>query len=137
MKVVRLSALRTGRLCPPGNIPGAHFCYRLSQPQDHSAAGMVMSMKNENDIIRNRIRELPACGVVPQPTAPPRNSTLMGLITRDIEFLILTAYWFSTYCLPCSRQTVSLSTAEQTVPVLINQISEITSTDHLTVNTFI
>jgi hypothetical protein len=26
MKVVRLSALRTGRLYPPGNMPGTHFC---------------------------------------------------------------------------------------------------------------
>ena len=26
MKVVRLSALRTGRLYPQGNIPGTHFC---------------------------------------------------------------------------------------------------------------
>ena len=26
MKVVRLSALRTGCLYPPGNIPGTHFC---------------------------------------------------------------------------------------------------------------
>ena len=26
MKVVRLSALCTGRLYPPGNIPGIHFC---------------------------------------------------------------------------------------------------------------
>jgi hypothetical protein len=26
MKVVRLSALRTGRLYPPRNIPGTHFC---------------------------------------------------------------------------------------------------------------
>jgi len=26
MKVVTLSALRTGRLYPPGNIPGTHFC---------------------------------------------------------------------------------------------------------------
>ena len=26
MKVIRLSALRTGRLYPPGNIPGTHFC---------------------------------------------------------------------------------------------------------------
>jgi len=26
MKVVRLSALGTGRLYPPGNIPGTHFC---------------------------------------------------------------------------------------------------------------
>ena len=26
MKVVRLSALRTGRIYSPGNIPGTHFC---------------------------------------------------------------------------------------------------------------
>jgi len=26
MKVVRLSALRTGQLYPPQNIPGTHFC---------------------------------------------------------------------------------------------------------------
>jgi hypothetical protein len=26
MKVVRLSDLHTGRLYPPGNIPGTHFC---------------------------------------------------------------------------------------------------------------
>jgi hypothetical protein len=26
MKVVRLSALGTSRLYPPGNIPGTHFC---------------------------------------------------------------------------------------------------------------
>jgi hypothetical protein len=37
MKVARLSALRTGRLYPPGNIPRAHFCSRLSQSQGHSA----------------------------------------------------------------------------------------------------
>jgi hypothetical protein len=37
-KVARLSALSTGRLYTPGNIPGTHFCYRLSRTQDHSAA---------------------------------------------------------------------------------------------------
>ena len=37
MKVIRLSALRTGRLYTTGNIPGTHFCYRLSRPQGHSA----------------------------------------------------------------------------------------------------
>jgi len=26
MNVVKLSALRTGRIYPPGNIPGTHFC---------------------------------------------------------------------------------------------------------------
>ena len=58
---------------PPGNIPGTHFCWRLSRPQGHSATGRVMSMKNSNDINRNRTRDFPACSAVPQPTAPPRS----------------------------------------------------------------
>ena len=45
MKVVSLSALRTGRLYPPENTPGTDFCYRLSRPQGHSAAGRIMSTK--------------------------------------------------------------------------------------------
>jgi hypothetical protein len=72
MKVVRLSALRTGRLYPPGIIPDTHFCWRLSQPQGHSAAGRIMSMKNSNDTIGNRTRYFPNCSAVPQLTAPPR-----------------------------------------------------------------
>ena len=72
MKVVRLSALRTGHLYPPGNIPGTHFCYRLSQPQGHGAARRIMSMKNSNDTIGNRTRDLPTCSTVPQPSAPLR-----------------------------------------------------------------
>jgi hypothetical protein len=31
---------------PPGNIPGTHFCQRLSRPQGHSATGRIMSTKN-------------------------------------------------------------------------------------------
>jgi hypothetical protein len=38
---VTLSALRAGRPVPPRKIPLAHFCYRLSQPQGHSAAGWI------------------------------------------------------------------------------------------------
>jgi len=30
-----------------------------------------MSMKNINDTIGNRTRDLPACSALPQPTAPP------------------------------------------------------------------
>jgi len=56
---------------PPRNIPGTHLCWRLSEPQGHSAAGSIMSMKNSNDIIGNRTRDLLACSAVPQPTAPP------------------------------------------------------------------
>jgi hypothetical protein len=33
-----------------------------------------MSMKNANDTIGNRTRDLPACRAVPEPTAPPRVS---------------------------------------------------------------
>jgi len=58
IKVVGLSALRFGHLFSPGNIPSTHFCYRLSRPQDHGAAG------------KNRTHNLPARGPVPQLSAP-------------------------------------------------------------------
>jgi len=75
IKVVTFWALRTRLLYPQGNIPGTHCCQRLSRPQRHSAAGRIMSMKNFNDIIRNRTRDLPACSAVPQPTAPPHTNS--------------------------------------------------------------
>jgi hypothetical protein len=48
----------------------------LNQPEGHSAAGRIMSMKNSNDTIGNRTHELPACSAVPQPTVPPRAPSL-------------------------------------------------------------
>ena len=72
MKVVRLPALGTGLLYPPGNIPDTHFCWKHCRPQVHSAAGRIMPIKNSNDIVWNRTRDLPACSAVPQATAPPR-----------------------------------------------------------------
>jgi hypothetical protein len=50
----------------PSKIPGTHFC----RPQGHSAAGWIRSIEKSNDLIGNRIRDLPACSVVPQPTPP-------------------------------------------------------------------
>ena len=64
MKVVRLSALRTGRLYPSKNIPDTHFCQGLSRLQGHTAAGRIISKKNSNDTIGNRTRDLPACSAV-------------------------------------------------------------------------
>ena len=55
---------------PPGNILGTHLCFRMSRPQGHSAAGRTMSIKNTNDTIGKRSRDLPVCSAVPQPTAP-------------------------------------------------------------------
>ena len=71
MKVARLSALRTG----------THFCQRLSRPQGHSVARRNMSMKNSNDTIGDRIRDLPACSAMLQPTAPPRTLTYRPITT--------------------------------------------------------
>jgi hypothetical protein len=46
-----LGTLRLGRLThraplPPGNVPGTHFCYRMSRPQGHGAFGRTLSLKN-------------------------------------------------------------------------------------------
>jgi hypothetical protein len=73
-QILRQSAHADGKVVSPthrqplpsGNIPGTHFRYRLSQNQGHSAAGRIMSMKNSNDIIGNRSRDLPVFSVVPQ-----------------------------------------------------------------------
>jgi hypothetical protein len=71
MRAVRLSAVHTGRLYPQGYNPGSHFYYGLSQPQGHISAGSMRPMKNPNDTIGNRTRDLPACIIVPLLSAPP------------------------------------------------------------------
>jgi hypothetical protein len=50
IKVVSLSALRTGRLNPPGKISGTHFYQRLSRPHGRR----FKSTKTSNDPIGNR-----------------------------------------------------------------------------------
>jgi hypothetical protein len=79
-KVVRFSAVCTGRLCHPGHIPGTHFCYRLSQPEDHR----IMSMKNSNDTIGNQTRDLPVCSTAPRTTAPPRGSSIIQVCETKV-----------------------------------------------------
>ena len=41
MKMVELSALSSGQLYTPGNILDTPFCYRLSRPKGHNAAGKL------------------------------------------------------------------------------------------------
>jgi hypothetical protein len=72
MKVVRLSALSTGHLYPPGNIPGTHLCWSLNRTQGHNVPRMIMSKKNYNDTTLNQTCDLPSCKTVPQTTAPLR-----------------------------------------------------------------
>jgi hypothetical protein len=73
-----LSALRTG-----------HLYIRLSRPQGHSAAGRIMSMKNSNNTIGNRSRDLPVCSTVPKPlrhrVPPERNCRGTKIETRKLK----------------------------------------------------
>jgi hypothetical protein len=71
MQMVRLSALRTGRLYPQEIFLVFISVRGWVDPRGHSAARRIMSMKNSNDTIGNRTRDLPTCSAVPQPTAPP------------------------------------------------------------------
>jgi hypothetical protein len=54
----------------PKDIPGTHFCYRLSRPQGHSAAGRIRSLEKSN-----RTLDLPAYSIVSQPTTLSRAPT--------------------------------------------------------------
>jgi hypothetical protein len=84
MEVVSL--LNTTHRSPSAsnNIPGIPFRWRLSRPQSHSAAGMIMSMKNSSDTIGNQTRNLRACGAVPKPTTPLHVSNESNLKTSEI-----------------------------------------------------
>jgi len=44
-------------------------------------------MKNSNDIIGNRARDLPTGSAVPQPTATPRNPSLLQKVFRSSRFV--------------------------------------------------
>jgi hypothetical protein len=44
---VRLLALHADLALISRKIPGTHFCYRLSKPQSHSAAGRIKYIKKK------------------------------------------------------------------------------------------
>ena len=72
MKEIRLSALRTGRLYSSGNIPGTHFCQRLSRPPPTPGCHKIVNEINSNYTIGDLTRNLPACSAVPHSNTPPR-----------------------------------------------------------------
>jgi hypothetical protein len=56
----------------PRNYSWYSFLLEPESTPSHSEAGNIRSMKNSSDTIGNWTRDFPACGTVPQPTAPPR-----------------------------------------------------------------
>jgi hypothetical protein len=79
---------------PPGIISGTHSCQRLSQPQGHSAAKRIMSLKNSSDTIGNRTRDLPVCN-----TASTNCATAYSIIFKFF-------YLPREYHMPCGSATV-------------------------------
>jgi len=48
-------------------------------------------MKNSNDTIGNRTRDLPACSAVPQPTVPPRARCLLVVVVVILVAVLVAA----------------------------------------------
>jgi hypothetical protein len=71
MKVVRLSAIRTGHLYPQEILLASISVKVPVDPRARVRLGGIMSMKNFNDTIGDRNRDPPASNAVPQPTASP------------------------------------------------------------------
>jgi hypothetical protein len=83
---------------PPSNrrkIPCTHFCYRLSRPQDHSAAERIRSIKKSNYFIGNRTRTLPGSNIVHEP------NTL-----QLAHFTCLCTFYYMYYIRACIQKHV-------------------------------
>jgi len=86
-----------------------------STPWPH-AAGRIMSMKNSDDIVENRTRDLSACSAVPQPTAPPPApsnvlllcycyTTMLQLLDYNDSVVCAKGNWGTAPCIPNLNST--------------------------------
>jgi hypothetical protein len=62
-------------------------------------AGRIRSIEKSNDLIGNRICDLPACSVVPQPTTLPRvTSTKFSISLKKYNYRYISVH-FKSYVL--------------------------------------
>ena len=81
------------RLSPPFAFTPRKYSWfslllQAASTQCHSATGRIMSMKNSDDTIGDRTRDLPACSAVPQPTAllrAPKKCGVSGISIEETE----------------------------------------------------
>jgi len=100
--VVRLSALGADSLYSPGNIPGTHFRYTLNQPHCHSANGRIISMKNSNETIGNRTRDLSPCSAMIQ-------DIMSSISPAEFRWAVKCAFFLYEVCLRAEKMITSSS----------------------------
>jgi hypothetical protein len=76
---------------PPRKYSRYSFMLVAESNQGYSAAGRIVSIKNSNETIGNRTRDLPDCSAAPRPTAPQRDN----YISSDfiIQLLRVNRHW--------------------------------------------
>jgi hypothetical protein len=83
-QISRQSAHEGGKVVSPKHQPPLHprkysWYSSLLEAESNPEPQWIMSIKNSNDTIGNRTRDLPACSAVSQPTAPPRVPRTIGI----------------------------------------------------------
>jgi hypothetical protein len=100
--ISRQSILEGGKVVGPKHRPPLPLQeillvnQRLSQLQDHNAAGRIKWMRNSSDTTRNRSRNLPAFSAMSQPNAPLRTPHPASMCKLERSYRLLertTALW--------------------------------------------
>jgi hypothetical protein len=109
---MRLSVLSAGRLYPPGKFHVLISVRGWVEPRAIVRLEWVRSIEKSNDLIGIRIRDLPACSIVPQPTTLPcasRMTATLQINNRVNETLRITLSWRSRLSLLISLNISALN----------------------------